>query len=73
MASLLKERNITFGIEARVNDIHDKTIKALVDAGLRDILIGLESGRDESLQRLNKMTTVAQNERALEILQEQRN
>lgn len=68
LASLLKERNITFGIEARVNDIHDKTIKALVDAGLRDILIGLESGRDESLQRLNKMTTVAQNERALEIL-----
>jgi len=45
-----------------------KQSKALVDAGLRDILIGLESGRDESLQRLNKMTTVAQNERALEIL-----
>ncbi|CEO88755.1 B12-binding domain-containing radical SAM protein [Syntrophaceticus schinkii] len=68
LASLLKERKITFGIEARVNDIHDETIKALVDAGLRNILIGLESGRDESLKRLNKMTTVAQNERALEIL-----
>jgi anaerobic magnesium-protoporphyrin IX monomethyl ester cyclase len=68
LASVLKERKITFGIEARVNDIHDETIKALVDAGLRNILIGLESGRDESLKRLNKMTTVAQNERALEIL-----
>jgi len=68
LASLLKERQIRFGIEGRANDIHDKTIGPLVEAGLRHILIGLESGRDESLKRMNKMTTVAQNERALEIL-----
>ncbi|MHB8919335.1 MAG: B12-binding domain-containing radical SAM protein [Desulfocucumaceae bacterium] len=68
LASLLKERRIQFGIEARVNDIHDKTISALAEAGLRHILIGLESGKDESLKRLNKMTTVAQNEKALKIL-----
>ncbi|MCL6477678.1 MAG: B12-binding domain-containing radical SAM protein, partial [Peptococcaceae bacterium] len=70
LASLLKERNIQFGIEARVNDIRDKTVGALVEAGLRHILIGLESGRDESLERLNKMTTVAQNEKALKILRQ---
>ncbi len=68
LASLLQDRQITFGIEARVNDIRAETMKALVGAGLRNILIGLESGRDQSLQRLNKMTTVAQNELALEIL-----
>ncbi len=68
LASLLKERNIRFGIEARVNDIHEQTISALVKAGLRHILIGLEGGKDESLRRLNKMTTVAQNEKALKIL-----
>ncbi len=68
LASLLKKRNITFGIEARVNDVHDDTIKALVDAGLQHILIGLESGREESLKRLNKMTTVEQNEHALRVL-----
>jgi radical SAM superfamily enzyme YgiQ (UPF0313 family) len=68
IAALLKERNIKFGIEARVNDIHDNTISALVDAGLRHILIGLESGRDSSLKRMNKMTTVEQNERAVKIL-----
>lgn len=68
LAELLKSREIEFGIEGRVNDIHDETIAALVDAGLRHILIGLESGRDESLKRLNKRTTVAQNERALQIL-----
>jgi radical SAM superfamily enzyme YgiQ (UPF0313 family) len=68
IASLLKQRNIRFGIEGRVNDIHDAIIAALVDAGLRHILIGLESGKDESLRRMNKMTTVSQNERALGIL-----
>lgn len=68
IAALMKPLNITFGIEGRVNDIHDETIAALVDAGLRHILIGLESGRDESLRRMNKMTTVAQNEQALRIL-----
>ncbi|AOY77158.1 B12-binding domain-containing radical SAM protein [Clostridium formicaceticum] len=68
LASLLKPRNIQFGIEARVNDIHDTTIKALVEAGLKHILIGLESGKEESLKRLNKMTTVEENEKALKIL-----
>ena len=68
LSSLLKPRGIRFGIEARVNDIHEETIGALVDAGLRHILIGLESGKDESLRRMNKMTTVAQNEKALRLL-----
>jgi radical SAM superfamily enzyme YgiQ (UPF0313 family) len=68
LASLLKSRNIHFGIEARVNDIHDETMEVLVQAGLRHILIGLESGKDSTLKRLNKMTTVAQNERAIRIL-----
>lgn len=68
LASLLKERQINFGIEARANDIEEETIEALVDAGLKHILIGLESGRDEALKRLNKLTTVADNEQALQIL-----
>ena len=70
LATLLKTRNIQFGIEARVNDIHNETISALVEAGLRHILIGLESGSDSSLKRINKMTTVAQNERAIKILRQ---
>lgn len=68
LAALLKKRNITFGIEARVNDIHDNTIDALAEAGLRNILIGLESGNNAALKRMNKMTTVQQNETALQIL-----
>ncbi len=68
LAAMLRERKIRFGIEARVNDIYQDTVAALADAGLESLLIGLESGRDDSLRRLNKMTTVEQNERALGIL-----
>ncbi|MDD4508700.1 MAG: radical SAM protein [Eubacteriaceae bacterium] len=68
LAALLKQRPITFGIEARANDIDQETTAALVDAGLKNILVGLESGREEVLVRLNKHTTVAQNETALAIL-----
>lgn len=68
LAALLETRPITFGIEARANDIDDETTAALVKAGLTDILVGLESGRDEVLERLNKHTTVADNEKALAIL-----
>jgi radical SAM superfamily enzyme YgiQ (UPF0313 family) len=71
LASLLKQRGIRFGLEGRVNDIHDTTIESLVEAGLRHILIGLESGRDDSLRRMNKMTTVAHNENALKVLRKQ--
>jgi anaerobic magnesium-protoporphyrin IX monomethyl ester cyclase len=68
LAELLKTRPITFGIEARANDIDEATTAALVDAGMTDILVGLESGRQEVLDRLDKHTTVAQNENALKIL-----
>lgn len=68
LAALLAERPITFGIEARANDIDDAVTAALVDAGLTDILVGLESGRQEALDRLGKHTTVSQNEAALAIL-----
>ena len=70
LAALLKERSIRFGIEGRVNDITEETVSALVEAGLHQILIGLESGRNESLRRLNKMTTVEQNEKAIRILRQ---
>lgn len=68
LASMLKMRHISFGIEGRVNDIKEDVIGPLVDAGLNQILIGLESGKNDSLKRLNKMTTVEQNENALKTL-----
>ncbi|MGL6292053.1 B12-binding domain-containing radical SAM protein, partial [Eubacterium aggregans] len=41
LAALFKERPITFGIEARANDIDEETTAALAEAGLKDILVGL--------------------------------
>lgn len=68
LAKRFKPYGIRFGIEARVNDIREDSIEALAEAGLDEILIGLESGSDAGLARLHKNTTVAQNERALSIL-----
>lgn len=70
MAAKLKPLHIKFGIEARVNDIHENTISALREAGLEELLIGLESGSQRCLDRLKKNTTVEQNERALKILRQ---
>ncbi|MDA8388527.1 MAG: radical SAM protein [Nitrospiraceae bacterium] len=68
LASMLGERDIRFGLEARANDIKDKSISALAKAGLRHILIGIESGSDRVLRRLEKMTSVAENEEAIRTL-----
>ncbi len=69
LARLIQERfDVRFGIEGRVNDIDDEVVEALVKAGFDEILIGLESGSDATLARLNKHTSVKQNRRALRIL-----
>lgn len=68
LAKRLKPYHIKFGIEARVNDIEESVMWDLVDAGLEEILIGMESGSQNCLDRLQKHTTVEQNEEALRIL-----
>ncbi len=69
LARMIRERfDIRFGLEGRVNDIDEELVENLVAAGFDEILIGLESGSDATLRRLNKHTTVEQNRRALRIL-----
>jgi len=69
LARMIRERfRVNFGLEGRVNDIDDEVVGALVEAGFDEILIGLESGSDATLARLNKRTTVTQNRRALQVL-----
>lgn len=70
LARLLTEKGIKirFGIECRVNDVEDKTIRMLVKAGLRDVFLGIESGSQGSLNRFRKYTTVEENKRAINIL-----
>ena len=59
---------IKFGIECRVNDIEEKTISALVKAGLADVFLGVESGSQRSLTKFRKYTTVDENKNAILIL-----
>ena len=59
---------IKFGIECRVNDIEEKTICALVKAGLKDVFLGVESGSQRSLTKFRKYTTVGDNKNAIIIL-----
>ncbi len=52
---------------ARADDLLDRDVVALlVEAGCIQVQIGVESGDDGQLQRMNKRTTVRDNARALE-------
>jgi anaerobic magnesium-protoporphyrin IX monomethyl ester cyclase len=50
----LHKRGCYFGINTRFEYLDEETIKLLARANFRFILIGLESGNNETLQRLNK-------------------
>ena len=70
LANLIMDKglNIKFGIECRANDIEDKTIGLLVEAGLKDVFLGVESGSQRSLNKFRKFTTVEDNKKAINIL-----
>ncbi|GJQ60605.1 MAG: radical SAM protein [Candidatus Scalindua sp. AMX11] len=63
-----KGLQIRFGIECRVNDIEAQSLNLLVEAGLKNVFLGVESGSQKSLNRLKKQTTVEENKRAIRML-----
>ena len=50
----LNKKGVYFGINTRFEYLDEETIKLLAKANFRFILIGLESGSNETLRRLNK-------------------
>lgn len=70
LARSLAGLNITFGMESRANDLTPALMRALVDAGLTSLLLGIESGGLNILQRLGKHTDIAQNEQAIAAVRE---
>ncbi|HHW43853.1 MAG TPA: radical SAM protein, partial [Desulfotomaculum sp.] len=56
---------LVFGLECRANDVEEGVFSRLVEVGLRDVFLGVESGAQSALDRFRKGTTVAQNERAI--------
>jgi radical SAM superfamily enzyme YgiQ (UPF0313 family) len=70
LARSLSELGITFGMETRADDLTYPLMKALADAGLTSLLIGLESGSHGVLSRLSKNTSVKENQDAIEMVRE---
>jgi len=69
IAELLKRiEGLTFGMECRVNDVRDTSLRHLVDAGLRYVFLGVETASPSCLKRIRKNTTVQQTRSALALL-----
>jgi radical SAM superfamily enzyme YgiQ (UPF0313 family) len=64
-----RKLDIIMSIKCRVDDVEEEFFKRLLNMGVVRAYVGVESGSDSSLRRMNKCSTVAQNVQALEVLQ----
>ncbi|MBU0599609.1 radical SAM protein [bacterium] len=72
LAFLLKKlrKEIKFGLECRTSDVHQEVFKALKEAGLREVFLGVENASLSTLNRFNKQDSNGQNKKALKIIQD---
>ncbi|WP_069999055.1 B12-binding domain-containing radical SAM protein [Cellulosilyticum sp. I15G10I2] len=66
-ADRLDKKFLIYGRSDFIADNED-VIKALASVGLRAVIVGLESSREEELKKYNKKSSVALNEKAISIL-----
>jgi len=70
---IIRERlPVSFRIKSRVDVVDREFVRKAKCAGVYMISYGMESGDDEMLRRMNKRTTVADNERACRLTKEAR-
>jgi radical SAM superfamily enzyme YgiQ (UPF0313 family) len=60
--------DVIMSVKCRADDVEEELFRRLMDMGVVRAYVGVESGSDHSLHTLNKKTTVAQNRRALQVL-----
>lgn len=60
---------VMFSVAERVDNIEEEVFKRLKEIGVRSILLGIESGNQETLDYFNKGITLEQIQKAIEILQ----
>jgi anaerobic magnesium-protoporphyrin IX monomethyl ester cyclase len=63
-----RQLDVIMSIKCRADDVSDDLFTRLLDMGVVRAYVGIESGSDPSLRRLNKRTTVEQNRKALDTL-----
>lgn len=63
-----KQIKITFSLTLRADSVNKDLLQTLKEVGLRSVNLGIESGCQSVLDRLNKKTTVEENQKALEII-----
>jgi hypothetical protein len=66
LARLLEPLDITFGMETRSNDLDEELMTHLRSAGLKSLLIGIESGSPDILGKLNKGASIRTGEQAIQ-------
>ena len=69
ISSILKDCNLPFGFETRVDTIDEKLINRLASNGASSVFLGIESGCDTTLQRINKRITRQQIIRSVRAVQ----
>jgi GT2 family glycosyltransferase len=65
---LRRDLGIQFASECRVDGLDLDLLRLLKEAGLRQVLLGIESGSERVLRRWRKGATVEQNRRAIETI-----
>ncbi len=61
-----------FGLECRADTVSEDTLDPLIEVGLNEIFLGIESGAQSALDRFNKKITVKQNEKAIGLIHERK-
>lgn len=62
--------NVRWSIECRVDDVNRDLFEILMAAGLSHVNLGIESGAQSVLNRFRKLTTVRDNEQAINTVRE---
>ncbi|MCP4023876.1 MAG: B12-binding domain-containing radical SAM protein [Desulfobacteraceae bacterium] len=67
LMELIKPMNIKFGMETRPQDLDDDILESLVEAGFESLLMGIESGSSNVLERIDKGSGPVQSSKAIEL------
>ncbi|MBI9089534.1 MAG: B12-binding domain-containing radical SAM protein [Desulfobacterium sp.] len=67
LMALIKPMKIRFGMETRPSDLDDEILHHLVEAGFTSLLMGIESGSEQVLGKINKSAGPSQGTEAIEL------